>query len=84
MMPFLILSYLGYIAPYIFFFFLFYLGLGIFYLVHITQNELLDNEKKILWIVILIMLNGIVMPVYWYLYIWKERTFNHPQPNSSF
>lgn len=72
-MPMMFLSYLGYIIPYLFFFFLFYLGLGIFYLVHIVQSKSLDNEKKFLWIVILFILNAISMPVYWYLHIWKDE-----------
>lgn len=73
MMPMIFLSYLGYVIPYLFFFFLIYLGLGIFYLVHIIQNEILDGEKKFLWVLVLFFLNAIAMPVYWYIHIWKNN-----------
>jgi hypothetical protein len=84
MMPMLLLSYLGYMLPYLFFFFLFYLGLGIFYLIHIAQNRSLDFEKKFLWIVILITLNGIAMPTYWYVHIWKNKMRGNFQSKPSF
>ena len=71
-MPLMFLSYIGYVIPFLFFYTLFYLGLGIFYIVHLVQNPLLDTEKKCLWIVVLIILNGISMPLYWYVHIWKS------------
>ncbi len=77
-MPMMFLSYLGHMIPYLFFFFLIYLGLGIFYLVHIIQNKSLDSEKKFLWIVVLFVLNTITMPVYWFVHIWKD------EPSSDF
>lgn len=83
-MPLMLLSYLGYVIPYLLFFFLIYLGLGIFYLVHIVQNKSLDNEKRILWVIVLIILNGISMPVYWYVHIWREQNSNHTDLNPTF
>lgn len=80
-MPMFLFPYLGYVLPYIFFFFLFYIGLGIFYFIHIAQNNSLDYEKKFLWIVVLIILNGIAMPVYWCIHIWNDKT---SEPKSSF
>jgi hypothetical protein len=74
MMPLLLLSYLGYVIPYLFAFFILYVGLGIFYLVHILQNHSIDTEKRILWIVVLITLNGISMPIYWYVHLWKKKS----------
>ncbi len=72
-MPMMFLSYLGHMIPYLFFFILIYLGLGIFYLVHIIQNKSLDSEKKFLWIAVLFVLNTITMPVYWLIHIWKDE-----------
>lgn len=72
-LPLMFLSYLSYILPYLFLFFLVYLGLGIFYLVHMIQNPTLDSEKRILWIVVLITLHTFSMPAYWYAHIWKEN-----------
>lgn len=67
--PLMYLSYLGYVIPFLFFYTLFYLALGIFYLAHIIRNPFLDTEKKGLWFVVLIVLNGLSMPFYWYLHI---------------
>jgi hypothetical protein len=78
MLPLLFFSYLGYVIPYFFLFFLLYLGLGIFYLVHVIRNPAMDTEKRVLWIVVLIAFNGISMPVYWYVHLWKEQ----PKPKS--
>jgi len=73
-MPLMYLSYLSYVIPFLFIYSVFYLGLGIFYLIHIINNPLLDTEKKGLWITVLIILNGISMPVYWYIHLWKSQS----------
>ncbi|MGD8427641.1 MAG: hypothetical protein PVH63_08410 [Balneolaceae bacterium] len=72
-MPMMLFSYVGYVIPFLFIFGLFNLALIIFYLVHIGRNEVLDTEKKFLWMVIVISLNSISMPVYWYVHLWNER-----------
>lgn len=72
-MPMFLFPYLGYAIPFIFLFGLFNLGLVIFYLVNIGQNDFLDIEKKFLWIVVVVTLNNLAMPVYWYVHIWKEK-----------
>lgn len=74
MMPMMFLSYLGYAIPFLFFYSLFYLGLDIFYLIHVFNNPLLDTEKKGLWITVLLILNGLSMPVYWYVHLWKSQS----------
>lgn len=79
-MPLLLMTYLSYVIPYMFTYFIFYLGLGIFYLVHIIQNVSLDTEKRILWIVVLVILSWIAMPIYWIIHIWKNH--NQPEPDS--
>lgn len=83
-MPMYFFTYLSYILPYTFLFFLLYLGLIIFYLVHTVQNKFLDTEKRFLWITVLLLLNGISMPVYWYMHIWKESKSDHAHSKSSF
>ncbi len=65
------LSYLGYVVPLMIFFFLFYVGLGIFYIVQVVQNDFLDTEKKLLWIAVILTLNATSMPLYWFFHIWK-------------
>jgi len=77
-MPLLLMTYLSYVIPYLFFYFIFYLGLGIFYFVHIIQNVSLDAEKRFLWIVVLVILSWIAMSIYWIIHIWQ----NDNQPKS--
>lgn len=48
------------------------MALTIFYIVNVFRNERVDKDKKALWAVVLFMGNMIAMPIYWYLYIWKE------------
>lgn len=83
-MPFMLLSYLSHVVPYLFILFPLYLGLGIFYLVHIIRNNYFDSEKRILWIIVLFILHAFAMPVYWYAHIWKEQTSKQPELKSDF
>ena len=48
------------------------MALTVFYMVNVFRNDLVEKDKKVLWAVVLFMGNMIAMPVYWYLYIWKE------------
>jgi hypothetical protein len=48
------------------------MALTVFYIVNVFRNERVDKDKKVLWAVVLFMGNMIAMPIYWYLYIWKE------------
>lgn len=43
-----------------------------FYIVNVFRNDRIDKDKKVLWAVVLFMGNMLVMPVYWYLYIWRD------------
>lgn len=57
------------------------LALMIFYIVNVFRNNLVQNDKKVLWTVVLFMGGMIAMPIYWYLYIWKEApVFNNRSP----
>lgn len=42
------------------------------YVVDVFKNERVTQDKKALWAVVLLMGGMIAMPVYWYLYIWRE------------
>ncbi len=48
------------------------MGLMVFYIVNVFRNDRVDKDKKALWAVVLFMGNMIAMPIYWYLYIWRE------------
>ena len=49
-------------------------ALTVFYIVNVFRNDRVEKDKKVLWAVVLFMENVIAMPVYWYLYIWKEAS----------
>jgi hypothetical protein len=42
-------------------------------MVNVFRNDHVDKDKKVLWAVVLFMGNMIAMPIYWYLYIWREE-----------
>ena len=49
------------------------LALGVFYIHHLFENDRINQDKKVLWAVVLFMGNMISMPVYWYLYVWRNQ-----------
>jgi hypothetical protein len=49
-------------------------GLTVFYIVDVFRNRAVTDDKRVLWAVVLFMGNMISMPIYWYLYIWREPT----------
>jgi len=56
------------------------MALTVFYIVNVFRNERVDKDKKVLWAVVLFMGNLIAMPIYWYLYIWKQPAMTRPGP----
>ena len=48
-------------------------GLIAIYIYDHFHNDKVDKDKKALWAVVLFFGNIIVMPVYWYLYVWREE-----------
>lgn len=61
------------------------MALTVFYIVDVFRNERVEKDKKVLWAVVLFMGNIIAMPIYWYLYIWKEPavSLSGPAPLNS-
>ncbi len=59
------------------------MALTVFYMVNVFRNDRVDKDKKVLWAVVIFMGNMIAMPIYWYLYIWKQATAGSlPAPSS--
>jgi hypothetical protein len=54
------------------------IALIVFYILNVFRNGRVDRDKKALWAVVLFMGSMIAMPIYWYLYIWRET----PVPDS--
>lgn len=52
---------------------IFWIGaLLVFYIRNVFKNDRVQKDKKALWAVVLFMGNMIAMPIYWYLYVWRE------------
>jgi len=49
------------------------MALTVFYMVNVFRNDRVDKDKKVLWAVVLFLGSMIAMPIYWYLYIWREQ-----------
>ena len=48
------------------------MALMVFYIVNVFKNNRVDKDKKVLWAVVLFLGSMLAMPVYWYIYIWKD------------
>jgi uncharacterized membrane protein YidH (DUF202 family) len=47
-------------------------GLLAFYVVFLFKTPAIRNDMKALWAVVLFFGGVVAMPVFWYLYVWKE------------
>lgn len=47
-------------------------ALIVFYVVYLFRTDRIAQEKKALWAVALFLGSFIAMPIFWYLYIWRE------------
>ena len=56
------------------------MGLTIFYIVDVFRNNRVDKDKKALWAIVIFMGNMIGMPIYWYLFIWKDPVIANQPP----
>lgn len=45
----------------------------VIYIINVFKTERVPQDKKALWAVVLFLGNLISMPIYWYLYIWKQE-----------
>ena len=45
-----------------------------YYIVWLFRIEPADDSKKTLWIVLLLMLQGLALPIFWFLFIWREES----------
>jgi heme/copper-type cytochrome/quinol oxidase subunit 2 len=51
----------------------------VIYILHVFKTDRVPQEQKALWAVVLFLGNAIAMPVYWYLYIWREQNAAKPE-----
>ena len=45
----------------------------VFYIVHAFKNPQLQQDKRILWVIVLFFGNVIAGIVYWWIYVWRAR-----------
>jgi hypothetical protein len=42
------------------------------YMIHLFKSDRVSQDKKVFWAVVLLAGNVIAMPVFFYLYVWKD------------
>lgn len=60
------------------------LALLVFYLNYLFLMTPLPLEHKLIWAIALVIGHVVVMPVFWYLFIWKPRTYSPLKVESKF
>ncbi len=58
-------------------------GLLAFYITNVFRNPGVRSDVKPLWAVVLFLGSFVAMPVYWYLYIWKDAPTSPSETLSS-
>jgi hypothetical protein len=48
------------------------MGLMPLYIVLAVKSDRHDQTMRIIWVVLICMMGMLAMPVYWYLYVWRE------------
>jgi len=41
------------------------------YVVHAFRTNLIPEDRRVLWVIVLLFGNLIAAPIYWYLYLWR-------------
>lgn len=54
----------------------------VIYMVHVFKTDRVPEDKKALWAVVLFLGYMIAMPIYWYLYIWKQPEESTSEPEN--
>lgn len=47
-------------------------ALTVVYVLHAFRSGVVPQDQRLLWVIILFVGNMIAMPIYWWLYVWKE------------
>ena len=59
------------------------LGLLVLYILLAVKREQFDQTTRIVWIILICLMGTFAMPVYWYLYVWREQAAVESVPNPS-
>lgn len=55
-------------------------GLMALYIVDVFKNDRIASDRKALWAVVIFFGSIIAMPIYWYLYFWRDPLPPPPPP----
>jgi hypothetical protein len=57
------------------------------YVVYLFKTDVVPKDQKVLWAVVLFLGNMIVMPIFWFLYVWKyagrDGSFGPPESSDA-
>jgi ABC-type long-subunit fatty acid transport system fused permease/ATPase subunit len=67
------LGFMGFFALHIFTM-LEMMAMKVFYIVKVLKADHLDQNMKIMWTLLIFFTALFVEPIYWYLYIWKDKS----------
>ena len=59
------------------------MGLMPLYIILVVKSGRLDETMRIIWVVLICMLGFFAMPVFWYLYIWREPAASLARANAA-
>jgi len=48
-------------------------GLMVYYIIHAINNPQIDNNEKIIWVLLFVIVSVFSFPIYWYLRILKRH-----------
>jgi threonine/homoserine/homoserine lactone efflux protein len=54
------------------------IGMVAFYIVHAFRNRRIREDHRLLWVIAIFAGNIFVMPIYWYLYVWRGSATADP------
>lgn len=58
------------------------IAMHVVYIVHAATSDRVARDLKAVWVVLLLLLNIIVMPIFWYLYMWKRPKLQTYEPSA--
>lgn len=48
-------------------------GLMVYYIIHAINNTQIDNNEKIIWVLLFVLVSLVSFPIYWYMRIFKRN-----------
>jgi len=54
----------------------------VYYLIYLAKSKNVTSGKKVIWTVVILMLNVLGMPFFWYFCVWKYKDTSEPRRQS--